>query len=141
MKLDIVTPTRRLDSLKGNAVSLPAEVTSVVLPTRVGEMQILPGHSPMLALLGTGVLKFDGGSSQTQLMVSGGFVEVDGDNIVVMTELGSLAEEVDKDAEQSALSASQKALSALGPVSIDDDNFEKLQAESKQATSKLDLLS
>ncbi|MCP4504661.1 MAG: ATP synthase F1 subunit epsilon [Deltaproteobacteria bacterium] len=140
MKIDIVTPTRRLSSLKGNAVSLPADITSVVLPTKVGEMQILPGHSPMLTLMGTGVLTFVGSDGPAQIMVSGGFAEVDGDTIRVMTELGSLAEEVDKAAEQKALTQYQKDISGLGPVSTDDDNFAHMQTETERAAAKLNLL-
>ena len=140
MKLDIVTPERRLATVKNEEVRLPADVTSVVLPTKAGQMEILPGHSPLLALLGTGVLSFSAGGKAVNLMVSGGFAEVADGTVRVMTELASLAEEVDKAAEQEALTKFQKELAGLGPVSSDDDNFSHLQAETERAAAKLNLL-
>lgn len=56
---------------------------SVVAPAFDGEVGILPGHAPMLTLLGEGVLRID---AATRIRVKGGFVQV-ADNVVrVVTE-------------------------------------------------------
>ena len=56
---------------------------SVVAPAYDGEVGILPGHAPMLTLLGEGVLRIGDG---VRVRVKGGFVQV-ADNVVrVVTE-------------------------------------------------------
>ena len=56
---------------------------SVVAPAHDGEVGILPGHAPMLTLLGEGVLRIGG---SVRVKVRGGFVQV-ADNVVrVITE-------------------------------------------------------
>jgi F-type H+-transporting ATPase subunit epsilon len=57
--------------------------TSVVAPAFDGEVGILPGHAPMLTLLGEGVLRV---GETVRVRVKGGFVQV-ADNVVrVVTE-------------------------------------------------------
>lgn len=138
MKLDIVTPDRRLNSVQGG-VSLPADVDAVVLPGESGQMEILPGHAPLLALLGTGVLSFSQGGKMTSLVVSGGFAEVDRDGISVMCELAALSEEIDAAAEQSALTEAQVSLSNMGAVAETDAEFRRIRAEAERAAAKLSL--
>jgi F-type H+-transporting ATPase subunit epsilon len=62
--------------------------TSVVAPAFDGEVGILPGHAPMLTLLGEGVLRIGDG---TRINVKGGFLQV-ADNVVrVVTEQAASA--------------------------------------------------
>mgnify|MGYP000339005736 FL=1 len=62
---------------------------SVVAPAWDGRVGILPGHAPMIALLGSGDLSIDlpGGGSQ-RLFVAGGVLKVEGAELVVLTEFG-----------------------------------------------------
>ena len=60
----------------------------VVAPAFDGEVGILPGHAPMLTLLGEGVLRI---GDQVRVRVKGGFVQV-ADNVVrVVTEKAETA--------------------------------------------------
>ena len=140
MKLDIVTPQRRLRSVSDEAVRLPCDITSVTLPAEAGQMEVLPGHAPKLVLLGTGVMRFHAGGPPVELMVSGGFAEIDHDQVTVMTQAAALGEEIDRASEERALTSYQKELSALGPVAHDDERFKHLQAETKRAAAKLTLV-
>ncbi|MEP6692951.1 MAG: ATP synthase F1 subunit epsilon [Gemmatimonadaceae bacterium] len=67
------------------------EATSVVAPAFDGEVGILAGHAPMMTLLGTGVLRLDGGAPGKRFNVSGGFVQVVDDQVRVVTEKASVA--------------------------------------------------
>jgi F-type H+-transporting ATPase subunit epsilon len=62
---------------------------SVVAPAWDGRVGILPGHAPMIALLGSGNLSIDlpGGGSQS-FFVAGGVLKVEGPELVVLTEFG-----------------------------------------------------
>ncbi len=62
---------------------------SVVAPSWDGKVGILPGHAPMIALLGSGELSLDqpGGGSE-RLFVAGGVLKVEGDDLMILVEYG-----------------------------------------------------
>jgi F-type H+-transporting ATPase subunit epsilon len=68
------------------AVLFEGETESVVAPAYDGEVGILTGHAPLMALLGEGELRLGGGRRFT---VSGGFMQVLNDKVRVVTERAS----------------------------------------------------
>ena len=63
-----------------------AEAKSVVVPAFDGEVGVMPGHAPMLALLGTGELRVvlpDG--RHQKLAIRGGFLQVNKNVVTVLT--------------------------------------------------------
>jgi F-type H+-transporting ATPase subunit epsilon len=140
MQLDIVTPTRRLRSIESEHVRLPCETTSVRVPGADGEFEVLPGHAPFLAVLGTGILTFEVDGKEVHLMVSGGFCDVDRDRVSVMCEEASLLEEVDVSHAEKTLKDAEKQLQELGAVAFDDSGYRTLRTEAERATSKLRLV-
>lgn len=67
------------------AVLFEGETDSVVAPAYDGEVGILTGHAPLMALLGNGQLRLGGGSGR-RFMVGGGFVQVVENNVRIVTE-------------------------------------------------------
>ena len=67
------------------------EASSVVAPAYDGEVGILTGHAPMMALLGSGTLRLSGSSGELRFTVEGGFLQVVDDNVRVVTERASRA--------------------------------------------------
>ena len=63
------------------------QASSLVAPAWDGQVGILPGHAPFLALLGSGELTVDlpGGGSET-FQVAGGVIKVEGGEVTVLTE-------------------------------------------------------
>ena len=57
--------------------------TQVVAPAYDGEVGILPGHAPLLTLLGEGVLRI---GADVRVRVKGGFVQVASNVVRVVTE-------------------------------------------------------
>ncbi|PYS76328.1 MAG: ATP synthase F1 subunit epsilon [Acidobacteria bacterium] len=86
LQLDVITPERRL---------LSEQADSVTVPGRGGELGILPGHTPLISELQTGVLSYTQGPTTRRLLVSGGFVEVNDDRVSVLADLAEFPEEVD----------------------------------------------
>ncbi len=86
LQLDVVTPERRL---------LSESVEMVTVPGLGGELGILPGHTPLISQLQTGVLSYVQGGHTQQLHVSGGFVEVTDDRVSVLADLAERPEEID----------------------------------------------
>jgi F-type H+-transporting ATPase subunit epsilon len=80
VKASIISPER---------VLFEGEVTSIVAPAFDGEVGILSRHAPMVALLGTGVLRLEGSGRGRRFNVSGGFLQVADDVVRVVTESAS----------------------------------------------------
>ena len=86
IQLEVVTPERRV---------LADPVDMVTVPGLGGELGILPGHTPLISQLQTGVLTYVADGKSTQLHVSGGFVEVRDDHVSVLAEVAERPEEID----------------------------------------------
>jgi F-type H+-transporting ATPase subunit epsilon len=67
-------------------VVFEGQASSVTAPGHDGELGILAGHAPLMTVLGTGTLRVSGGSEAKAFRVSGGFLQVVGDVVRVVTE-------------------------------------------------------
>ncbi len=78
------------------------EASLVVMRTLTGEIGIMPGHSPLLAMLADGPLLIRPTEGEdVRAYVHEGFVTVDGDKVIVLAEWLELASEIDvRQAEQ-----------------------------------------
>jgi F-type H+-transporting ATPase subunit epsilon len=83
---------------------------SVVAKTPDGEIGILPGHSPVLALLLDAPLRIETVEGTKVLVaVHGGFFSVDSDQVNVIAESAELAEEIDVERAKAALERAKAA--------------------------------
>jgi len=76
LKVSVISP---------EAVLFEGETDSVVAPAYDGEVGILTGHAPLMALLGDGVLRL-GSASARKFNVNGGFIQVIDNQVRVVTE-------------------------------------------------------
>jgi len=81
LKVSVISP---------EAMLFEGEASSVVAPAFDGEVGILPGHAPMITVLGQGTLRVEG-DPPARFTVSGGFVQVVDDTVRVVTEKASRA--------------------------------------------------
>ena len=86
LRLDIVTVERLIYS---------GEVDMVIAPGIEGEMGILPHHAPLMTVLQPGELRARKGGEEYSLVVSGGFLEVRPDRVIVLADAAERAEEID----------------------------------------------
>src|SRR5579872_6010609 len=84
--LEIATPERLL---------VKEQVSEVQIPGKEGYMGILPGHAPLLSMLGTGPLSYSMGGRKRYISLHGGFVEVLPDQVRVLANVAEKAEEID----------------------------------------------
>lgn len=83
---------------------------SVVAKTPDGEMGILPGHEPVLALLVESPMRIElEDGSNLLVAVHGGFFSVDSDNVNVIAATAEMAESIDLKRAQVALERAQSA--------------------------------
>jgi len=86
------------------------EAKSVVAKTPEGEIGILPGHEPVLALLLESPLRIaEADGNKMMVAVHGGFFSVDADKFNEITEVAEMAEDIDLERAQAALSRAQAA--------------------------------
>ena len=86
------------------------EAKSLVAKTPEGDIGILPGHEPVLALLVESPLRIEEpDGSKVLVAVHGGFFSVSGDEVNVIAEVAELAEDIDLERAQAALARAQAA--------------------------------
>lgn len=86
LKLLVVTPERSV---------VEAEADEVQLPGELGYLGVLPGHTPLITLLKTGVLSYKNGGSERSFALSSGFVEIADDTVSVLADLAEEPGEID----------------------------------------------
>jgi F-type H+-transporting ATPase subunit epsilon len=96
----VVTPERALFDQRADFVALPMYD---------GELGVLPGRAPLIGRLGFGELRVKKGNATAYLYVEGGFVQVRGDVVSVLTARALKPEEIKPDAAKQALAAAEAA--------------------------------
>jgi F-type H+-transporting ATPase subunit epsilon len=69
------------------------EASMVIARTLEGELGILPGHTPLLGVLGEGQVRITTDSGVINVDVDGGFMTVDHDRVTLVTETADIASE------------------------------------------------
>ena len=93
LTLRVITPER---------IALDTQVQSARVPGADGQLGILPRHAPMVAALDTGLLRYKAEGRERVLFVAGGFAEVRGDTLRVVTQAGEKPGEIDEARAQEA---------------------------------------
>ena len=127
IQLEVVTPERRV---------LSEAVEMVTVPGLNGEMGILPGHTPLISQLKTGVLAYVQEGRTSQLHVSGGFVEVRDDKVSVLAEVAERPEEIDVAGARATRDRVEKQMSSW---SGGEDDLESVKTELARAEVRLQL--
>lgn len=99
IKFEITTPER---------VVYSAEIDEVVLPTMMGEIGVLPNHIPLVSILKAGELRVKNNGQEESIAVSGGFIEVRPDKVLVLADTAEKSEEIDEQKAEQARVAAQK---------------------------------
>jgi F-type H+-transporting ATPase subunit epsilon len=121
LQLLVVTPERKV---------IEAEADEVELPGVEGYVGILPGHAPLITLLGTGVLTIRRGGSSTAYAVSAGFAEISGDRVSVLADSAEAAAEIDAAAAERDRAKAEEEMKTAGVDTLDPirARFELAQA-------------
>lgn len=110
LRLELATPTRLV-------VSEPAD--EVVIPGVEGYFGVLPGHAPLLGLVGVGEVMYRIGRAEHYLAVNGGFAEVGPDHVTVLSETAERPEEIDAARARAARARAEGLLSGRGSQEVD----------------------
>lgn len=96
-RLDIVTPERLVYS---------QDVDVLTVPTVQGEISILAKHVPLVSIISPGEIKIKRDNEIEYMAISGGFVQVIPNKVIILADTAERAEEIDiARAEQARLRA------------------------------------
>lgn len=109
-------------------------VDQVTIPTRTGEITVLPEHIPLVAILIPGELVIKKGKEEISLAVSSGFVEVLPDKVTILADTAELAEELD---EKAIEEAHQRALAMQKEKRFDAEEYTALAAQIERELARL----
>ncbi len=101
MHIEVVTAERELYS---------GEADVVIAPGTEGELGILPRHAALLTTLKVGEMLIRLGGAEEPLFVSGGFLEVSNNSVIVLAETAERAEEIDQARAEAARRRAQESL-------------------------------
>jgi len=129
LTLTVVTPERSVvERIACDAVSLPGEL---------GELGILPGHTPLVSLLAVGRVVWSDGGKKTSVAVRGGFVEVADDAVRVLADVAAERDAIDVAAAREERGAGDaRRLAVVGQDDLDAVNADIAFAEAKLAVAQ-----
>ncbi len=108
-------------------VVLKERIKQVSVPTTLGEITILPGHVPLVALLKAGTIDVITEEGNHEIMaVSGGFIEVLAGKVVILADTAERAQDLDE--ERIKLAQERAAALKEQAQHIDDVEFARLSA-------------
>lgn len=123
--LNVVTRERKI---------IDTEVDEVILPASDGEIGVLPGHTPLLATLRIGQLRYRTGTRVERLVISWGFAEVLPDRVIVLAERGFLPTEIDRATAEQERIAAEKEMAYL---SSHDPEFARVEAKLEESIAMI----
>jgi F-type H+-transporting ATPase subunit epsilon len=109
IELDIVTPDKHI---------VHDQVDEVQLPGWEGALGILPGHTPLLAMLKPGELWYRKGGEKTYFVLDFGMAEVLPHKVTVLVRLADKPEEIDVAKQEADRKAAESELQSA--VSLED---------------------
>ena len=125
LTLTVVTPER--------AVLQAVACDEVAVPCLRGEIGVLPGHTPLIALLGIGVVGYRDGSRRAAVAVRGGFMEIAGDAVRVLADDAAAPDAIDV----GAVSAVKQEAEGRRDRAAGDEELDAADADARFAEARL----
>ncbi len=125
LTLEMVTPYKKV---------LSQEVDEIIAPGTVGELGLLPGHTPLLTTLKIGELGYKQDGKVFSVAVNWGYLEVGNDKVTILVDTAEPADEIDLERAKAALGRAEDALKKL---SQEDKNFAIMEAALQRALIRI----
>jgi len=118
LRLILVTPETTL---------LDESVQALRFPLFDGQIGILPGRAPVIGRLGYGELRITGDDDQRSYFVDGGFVQVQGDVVSILTNRSMPTGDIDREQAEAQLHRAMR-LVATTPADMETRSREQQRA-------------
>ena len=106
VNLEIVTAERQVFS---------DDVNVVVAPGIEGQLGILPSHAPLMTILQPGELLIRKDSDETFMVITGGFLEVRPDKVIVLADACERCEDIDAQRAEEAKRRAEERMKSFTP--------------------------
>jgi F-type H+-transporting ATPase subunit epsilon len=126
--MEVATPRREV---------LVTQTPDAVLPGYDGEMEVFPGHRPLLTALRPGRLVCTDGLARRTFYVAGGFAEVLADRIVVLADECEEVVDIDLEEARQRLKEAETVLDEHRLLPADERAGYQLAAEQAEARVRL----
>ena len=127
IKFEIVTPER---------VVLSQEILQITVPTTSGEITVLPDHIPLVSVIRPGVVELKLADNSSEIIsISGGFLEVMQDKVVILADTAERAAELDEDRIKAAQERAEKLKEEAR--NVDDVQFAAVAAKLEKELARL----
>jgi F-type H+-transporting ATPase subunit epsilon len=113
VKFVVVTPERQI---------VEDTADSIVIPAHDGELGILVDRAPLMCELGIGQMRYRKEGASRRLFIDGGFAQVYANNVTVLTEHATPAEEITKEMVADA----ERAVSEAGGKTVEEVEARRL---------------
>src|SRR5437773_9994478 len=126
-----------LEIVSADRLLVHDDVDEVEIPGSDGYFGVLPGHTPLLALLHVGELWYRQGHEKSFLSLAFGFAEVQPDRVTILAEIAEKAGEIDV---ARAEAAKKRAEERLFKATVDMD-FERARIAMLKSLIRLQVAS
>ncbi|MCJ7604953.1 MAG: F0F1 ATP synthase subunit epsilon [Dehalococcoidales bacterium] len=109
-------PSLKVEIVTAERVVYSGEVEAVIAPGTEGQLGILPHHAPLMTSLAPGELVVRTDGQEEVLAISGGFIEVRPDRVIVLADQAERADEIDLERAEAAM---KRAKERLGKPDLD----------------------
>jgi F-type H+-transporting ATPase subunit epsilon len=127
----------QLQIVSADRLLVNEQVDEVEIPGSEGYFGVLPGHTPLLAMLQVGELWYRQGQEKHYLSIAFGFVEVQPDRVTILAQIAEPAHEIDL---ARAEAAKKRAEERLAKPTADMD-FERARIAMLKALVRLQVAS
>jgi F-type H+-transporting ATPase subunit epsilon len=100
----------RIDIVTAERVVYSEDVDAIIAPGVEGQLGILPHHAPLMTTLQAGELRLKRGGDEDSLAISGGFLEVRPDRVIILADTAERAEEIDTARAEAAKQRAEQRL-------------------------------
>jgi F-type H+-transporting ATPase subunit epsilon len=129
--VDILTPYKVI------VRDIPAE--AVLVPTKRGQINLLPEHTHLISSLSPGILSIFGGADDTDrhFTITKGLLKVLGNKVQILTDVAEESREVNAERAKRALAFAEDKLKSTDGMS--DDEIAKFQRKVERAKLRIQL--
>ena len=124
----------RLEVVTAEQEVFSDDVDIVIAPGVDGELGILPSHTPLMTTLKAGELVSRKGAEEYSLAISGGFLEIRPDRVIVLADSAERAEEIDIARAEEAKKRAEKRLTEKYDPGVD---AAKVEATLQRALARI----
>jgi F-type H+-transporting ATPase subunit epsilon len=129
-KLTLVTPEKR--------IVVDQEIDEITVPGFRGELNILPGHAPLITSLETGILKYKlKGQAEQTLLISWGYAQVTPLGVNILAEYAAAPVDLQIEELKKSLVEGERK---LGTETLTEEQWAEAQRDVAKARTGMEII-